>query len=167
MQHKGFSVIEFVVGICIIFCIAFTGWYIIHHQSKPIKNNPVSRARAVTALLTISNSGSTNFSGWTLTINTDGGGHLDCDSIPPKNTPCTTTTFVRGTFSVSALKRDLNNTNLSSYSDACEYSVSFGSIDTLTYSGKSTRGIDCYASTEKTLLAKDLSTILSKISSGT
>ncbi len=164
MNRKGFSALEFLFIFCIVgVIIGVSFWYFDHHQTIPTQHKTVAQQTVITTLATIANSGSTNFAGWTITINSDGSGKLVCNTTTLKHSSCVNNTYPPGAFPIASFQRDLADTNLSGYSNDCTYSASFGSVDTLTYDGKNTVGIDCYASTEKTPLANDITIILHKI----
>jgi len=145
------------IGI-VILCLGLAGWLTMsvhHHTSTKSTTSPV--------LMEIINSGSTNFAGWTLQVNANGSGVLSCNKGPQLNTGCRSTTFKASTFPAATLKSALADTSLANYTDTCAYSASFGATDTLVYDGVNTPGVDCYAQTQQTPLAKALSKVLSQI----
>lgn len=147
----------------IVLLLAITYWGSLLDQKK---NQATTNSTSLSTLAEVTNSGSTNFAGWNLTIYSDGSGRLVCDSGPQLHKACTSKTYGSSTFP-AALKKDLANTRLSGYTSDCMSSVSFGSVDTLKYGNMRTSGIDCYAQTEHTPLAKDLDAVLAKVSAQT
>lgn len=126
-QH-GFSIIEGLLILIAVVILVFVGWYVWHRKNT----NKHTGVMTKSLLIEMKDSGSTNSKGWDLLIYTDGSGKI----VGSKD-------FATNTFNVSQLKQSLDTTKLNSqYS--CTRSASFGSVETLIYSGKATVGIDCY-----------------------
>jgi hypothetical protein len=156
LKESGFGLPEILVVISIVIVIVAGGWLVLQEQGQQGAGSGVT-------LVEITDAGSTNFTGWSLKLYTDGSGRLTCDSGPQLNKSCTSTSYRPGTFPAASLAHDLADTNLQSYKSACIASASFGSVETLIYNGKRTRGIDCYAESAHTPLANDLTTVFTNL----
>lgn len=157
-RQQGFSILELVIVLLCISLLVITGLYIWHHTHPSSSNGSATKK----SLVTLKDSGSTNFTGWSITIYSDGSAGLDCDSGPQPNKSCTSTSYKPNTFPAGKLSSDLAKTNLDSDYN-CIRSVSTGSTETLVYKSKSITGIDCYFSANPTSsLSKDILPYLQK-----
>jgi outer membrane lipoprotein-sorting protein len=100
---------------------------------------PLPARLAERKLAILTNDGSTNTLGWTLTVNTDGSGSLIYNYTSTQYDK----TFPADTFNTRPLKRALTSTPLNP-SYGCVRSNSFGAEEDLTYGQTTTYGIDCY-----------------------
>ena len=97
-------------------------------------------------LVIITNSGSTNTPGATVTINKDGSATISYDrDNDPRFNKYVDKTFPRGTFDVSQLAHILVQIgNVETIPEHhCIKSVSFGSVTTITYQGKTSGDMSC------------------------
>ena len=97
-------------------------------------------------LVIITNSGSTNTPGATVTVNIDGSGTITYDrDNDPRFNKYVDKTFPRGTFDVSHLAHMLVQIgNVETISEHhCIKSVSFGSTTTISYQGKTSGDMSC------------------------
>lgn len=94
-------------------------------------------------LATIEDSGSTNASGWTIVVNTDGSGSYSSSSEIPGATS-ESQGYKSGTFNAKSLTNALESTNLNSSYTGCIRSASFGTVKTLLWGSEKVTGIDCY-----------------------
>lgn len=124
---------------------------------KPIAPSKLSRTASNdnSVLMTVVDSGSTNANGWELSVKHDGSGAYKPEASGNRVSPRHVRSFLHGTFDASDLSKDLASAHLKS-SYHCFRSASFGSVKTLRYSHKKVTGIDCYISSHKTPLAKQL-----------
>jgi hypothetical protein len=113
---------------------------------SPIANVVSSSTANLTSRVLIANSGSTNSNAWLLTINQDGSGSIAYQqrgyangNANPKNA-----TFMAGTFSIGNLTAMLNQINVSDVGrGSCAHSVSFGTITTISYGGRTSGDVYC------------------------
>ena len=107
-------------------------------------------------LVVITNSGSTNTPGSTLTLNTDGSGSLmyrrdsyDMTAVG-NSSRFADKTFAAGTFNVAQLKTLLSQIGDVSAipNHGCIKSISFGSTTTITYLGKTSGDISCLSNAD-------------------
>ena len=155
-DSQGFGVAELVVFLAVIGIVAIAGLYI--WRQKPIRND--EKPATKTLLATVVDSGSTNLAGWELAIYSDGSAQLHCDPSPRLHNSCSSTTDKSDTNAANRLSSDLASTPLQPQYD-CIRSVSFGSVQTLRYNGKSAIGIDCYLTENpSSSLSKDLLSFL-------
>jgi hypothetical protein len=114
--------------------------------SSPIVNT--------TSQIIIHNSGSTNSDAWQLTIYQDGSGSIiyqqrsnTYGNVNPQNAA-----FLKDTFSIENLTVLLNLINVSDVGrGSCAHSVSFGTITTITYKGKTSGDVYCLRPNDSTL----------------
>jgi len=112
-------------------------------------------------LVTIKNSGSTNSTGWSLDVYSDGSGKLHCSSGPHRYQTCHDTSYKAGSFSVQTIPNDIANAHFNQRSNGCMRSVSFGTSETLVYNNESFNDFDCYMSENSTTaLTMDVSAML-------
>jgi hypothetical protein len=106
-----------------------------------------SAAAAKSPHIVITNSGSTNMPGSTLTINHDGSGTLTYEKEVPGLTlkHGTNKTFTAHTFDIGQLEQLLNEVGGADHipNHGCLKSVSFGSSTTITYQGKTSGDVSC------------------------
>ena len=134
------------LGIAIILLI-IKGTMSMHTTANSFQNGaPISGP-----LVVITNSGSTNTPGSTLTLNTDGSGSLmysrdsyDMSAVG-NSSRFVDKTFPAGTFNVAQLENLLTQIgDVSAIPDhGCIKSISFGSTTTITYLGKTSGDISC------------------------
>ncbi len=116
-----------------------------HHDTG--QNPPVAKPTGE-QLAVITNSGSTNLPGLTLTINKDGSGSLHFDKGRNQLKRDKDQTFPSGTFDTTKLSSILNQLQDMSKvpNHSCLKSVSFGTTTTITYNGKTSGDISCLSS---------------------
>ena len=112
---------------------------------KMNQNPPVTQPSTSNVLAVITNSGSTNLPGLTLTIHTDGSGslHYDKGKNQPKNGG--DRTFPGGTFDtarLAALLKQIHDVSIVP-NHSCLKSISFGTTTTITYNGKTSGDLSC------------------------
>ncbi len=86
--------------------------------------------------IVIQNSGSTNTSPYTITINTDGSGTLSVNNMASNQ-------FSAGTFGYQTLVSDIQAVPSLGFSSSCMKSASFGTTVTVTFNGQTSGDISC------------------------
>lgn len=112
----------------------------------------VPSTQPLNKFLAIRNSGSTNFPGYTITLNTDGSGTLvydrGTDTRPQFLQP--NKTFPSQTFQITPVRQILSQIgaiqNIPNH--YCGKSVSFGSVTKISYNGQESGDISCIGSTD-------------------
>jgi hypothetical protein len=102
-------------------------------------------------LALITNSGSTNAPGSTLTLNTDGSGSLVYQKDRGNSFRFADKTFAAGTFAVAQLENLLTHIGDVSAipNHGCLKSISFGSTTTITYQGKTSGDVSCLSNADQ------------------
>src|SRR5260221_12429292 len=118
------TLINIVVIIGILALGIFGSWYLSKQQTKSQQSLESNQIAVIT------NSGSTNFSGYKIIINKDGSGSIQKSNINKS--------FSKGTFDAVNLQNTLNKLGDMSKITVghCKKSVSFGSLTKITYHGK-------------------------------
>lgn len=106
-------------------------------------NPPASQASNNSTLAVITNSGSTNLPGLSLTIHKDGSATVHYDK--GRNQAASDRTFPAGTLDVAKLTALLNQIHdMNAIPDhSCLKSVSFGTTTTISYNGKTSGDLSC------------------------
>ena len=134
-SKHNFGWLDYVAGVVFIVAVIAVAMLTFHHRTPTTTSSgsTTTNNTSKTALAELQDSGSTNAAGWDLIIYSDGSGKAGG------------TNFAAGTFAAGPLKQSLASTPLEAkYS--CIRSVSFGTVQTLIYNGRSTVGVDCYVS---------------------
>lgn len=146
-------------GILLIFLLAIgIQLFANSNQASP---TPVATG---SVLAIITNSGSTNTPGFTLTINKDGSGAITYTGQPGTFKHEDNRTFSAGTFQTQQLSTILNKIHDVSTipSHGCLKSISFGTVTTISYNGKTSSDLSCLSKQDGQLMV-DLKTLIQRM----